>query len=95
MSGGRPDRIRVYRGGSISCILHSIDANHMNPYVDSVEMIQFADDPWLVVTGKITNLTEMIATLERARAVSDSVCVLTSGDLCISDRRARRQSSAG
>ena len=72
MSSSLPKRIGVYWGGSLSCLLYSIYANDMRLYVDGVEIIQFADDTQLLITGKIKQLTEMIATMERALSqVSD------------------------
>ena len=72
MSSSLPNSIGVYQGGSLSCLLYAIYANDMGLYVDDVEIIQFADDTQLLVTGQKKHLADMITTLERAlRQLSD------------------------
>ena len=72
MSSSLPNSIGVYQGGSLSCLLYAIYANDMGLYVDDVEIIQFADDTQLLVTGQKKHLADMITTLERAlRQISD------------------------
>ena len=72
VSSSLPNSIGVYQGGSLSCLLYAIYANDMGLYVDDVEIIQFADDTQLLVTGQKKHLAGMITTLERAlRQISD------------------------
>ena len=52
MSSSLPNRIGVYQGGSLSCLLYWIYANDMSLYIDGIEIIQFADETQLLIGGK-------------------------------------------
>ena len=66
MSDTLPNSIGVYQGGSLSCLLYAIYVNDMGLYVDGVEIIQFADDTQLLISGQKRHLSDMIVKLERA-----------------------------
>ena len=66
MSSSLPNSIGVYQGGSLSCLLYAIYANDMGLYVDGVDIIQFADDTQLLITGQKKHVSGMIMTMERA-----------------------------
>ena len=66
MSDTLPNDIGVYQGGSLSCLLYAIYVNDMGLYVDGIQIIQFADDTQLLISGQKKHLSTMIATLERA-----------------------------
>ena len=75
LSGSRSNEIGVYQGGSLSCLLYTIYANDMCLHVDDFEIIQFADDTQLLITGNKSQLSQMIKKLEQALArLSDWFC---------------------
>ena len=66
MSDTLPNDIGVYQGGSLSCLLYAIYVNDMCLYIDGVEIIQFADDTQILISGKKKHLAAMVAKLEQA-----------------------------
>ena len=69
MSNSLPNDIGVYQGGSLSCLLYSIYANDMGLHLDdmeNIEIVKFADDTQILISGHKTNLARMIETLELA-----------------------------
>ena len=63
LSGTRPNPIGVYQGGSLSCLLYSIYALDMCLHVDE-QIVQFADDTQLIISGPKNHLPRMIEAIE-------------------------------
>ena len=66
-SAVKPNSIGVYQGGSLSCVLYTVFTNELSLYVpDGVQVVQFADDTQLIVSGRKSDLPLIIARMERA-----------------------------
>ena len=65
VSKSKENKIGVFQGGSLSCILYMIYANDLGLFIpDSVSMVQFADDTQLLITGKKRNIQAMVTQME-------------------------------
>ena len=66
-SSVKPNTIDVFQGGSLSCVLFSVFSNEMSLSLpENVHAVQFADDTQLLISGKKSDLPQIIDRVERA-----------------------------
>ena len=68
LSRALPNPLGTYQGSALGPLLYTIYSNDMPLYVEDAELIQYADDTQVLVTGSKRDMTVNIAKMERSLA---------------------------
>ena len=61
----------VFQGSALGPLLFSVFANDLSLYADGATVVQYADDTQVMVTGKKSELSALISSLEKSLASFD------------------------
>ena len=68
LSGVLPNPLGTYQGSALGPLLYSIYANDMPLYVEDADIIQYADDTQVLVSGSKNDMTQNVLKMERSLA---------------------------
>ena len=68
LSHALPNPLGTYQGSALGPLLYSIYSNDMPLYVDEADIIQYADDTQVLVTGLKQEMSENVLKMERSLA---------------------------
>ena len=68
LSRALPNPLGTYQGSALGPLLYSVYSNDMPLYVEDADIIQYADDTQVLVTGSKHNMSQNIMKMERSLA---------------------------